>query len=1283
MPRVLKYLAMLAAGLLVFCVAGAAFLESRLFKDWLGDFLADAAKSKLRGELTLGRLEGNLFRRLELSQVLVKTHGDTALFAPKISITFSPRAALRKEVLLDSICIDSLYAVVHQLSDSSWNFSQLFVTDTSALTWVLHSDQTELRHARVVIRPLEPSPLLPQTIENLNARLAWTYADSAKSVHLREFNLRTRAPDFELRELSFALTQRQNELQLREVIIRTAQNRFAGGALYTRGTPRANVKLASAPLHFEEFNFAFPMLRIHGNPNFDVRTRLRGDSLRFHLAIREREQALDLQGFLSDWKKEPHYALAGTIAHFDASTWLQNPKWACAVNGNFEVEGRGFSRHAMALRGSAELHDCTVFKRNVQQVSWHGDYADGRLRSTLNVRGDLGEAFVNASIGDSLHAQNFNVRADFRRLYIPPLTVADSLQTILNLALAAQGRGLLLDTLEAKMQIALGPSLLAGVPLDSLWGGGEVRKKRIKVDTLNLRSPLGDFHLGGTFNRASRWALRFDGRVRDLSELQRFGFMSADTVAARGKFAGEVRGFSDSLKARGDFALEHLRFNDLAVDTLTGSVFLHRQDGQWQGKTHVHGENAQTDGLNWDNRFDLRASFVDSLAEVGMDFAQGDSLQGRLQALLLLADSLKSVAITDFDFRFKDQEWSTTQDTMRLLIGENSYQLRDVHLVSGRQAIHAEGIWDLNSELNVHCDLDSLDVGSWSELFAVPLPMAGSLNARVRLRGTARSPLLNGEIAVHQGRIHRMPYENLQAQFHYEKERFNWQVTLRQSQLNELTSAGFLPLNLSFVNRGKVLLPEDSMRIAVNLPAFDLSAFKAEFPDLQEATGKLEGSLAIGNTPASPSVTGALRLREGKLEVPRYGMRYTDVGLEVTLDDQRLVLNSLQFKRDKGTFTASGHAEYEKNGLQSRITATQIKLQANNVLLTNHRALELVVNSDVEVSGDAERPRFQGIIKIARARVDLPTFSEVYDEYEAEAQTAMPMLVAASAVQDCTAADGHAARKRKESSALYQNLRGNLKVEILRNTWLRSPALNVEISGELNVVKDGPNFEIFGPIEVLRGTYVLPGISKSFEVESGTLVFQGAADYNAELDLYAQHVFRTATREKKTLRAHITGQSSSPKFAFTLVEDNKEITETDALSYMIFGRSVEELTQSPAVDNANGNGANTNSNNAAREAVSGMLSDRLSRRLGQELGVDVLQLRGDESFQQLSFMVGKYITNDLFVSYQDQLGTSYDPNESAFSTITVEYEVARFLFLQLIKGDTKSTGFDAIIKFER
>ncbi len=1308
MGRVLKYLAILAGLLLTFAVAGAVFLESRFFKNWLGNVLVVAAKRYVRGELSLGRLEGNLFRSLEFSQVLIASRGDTVFFAPKIALTFSPRPLWRKEIALDRIRINSLYLKISQLSDSTWNLGNLFVTDTSALGWVVHSAETVVRGGRVAVHPLEASPLLPHLVENLNATGAWIYADSVKSLRLREFNLRTRAPDFVVHELTFQFTQRKNELHLQDLIVRTAQNRFDGsGALYAAGQGRASsprkatVKLSSDPLHLEEFSFAFPHLRIFGNPDLEVSTRLRGDSLRFRLAIREQAQHLDLQGDLSQWKKQPRFAVRGTLSNFDASTWLQNPKWASIVNGKFEVQGSGFFQRTLTLQGSADLQDCLLLRRNVQRIFLQGDYRDGKLQSHLNVQSDLGEAFIDATIGDSVHAQNFTLRADFKRLQVPHLFLADTRQTIFDLGLAAQGRGLHPDTLAAKIQLTLGPGLVAGVPVDTLWGAGEVNKKRFKIDTLNLHSPLGDFHLGGNFNRASSWALRFNGQVQDINYLQRF--VAFDSMHARGKFSGAVRGYSDSLTALGRFALAPLRYHALAADTAAGEIFLRRHESRWQGRAEMHGRNLQAAPKDLaahngfaiekalaavfarDNRFNVHANFTDSLAAVELDFAQADSLNGRLTAQAAWSDSIKNVALTDFYFRVKNQIWSATQDTMRLVIGENFYQLQNVHLASGEQRIHAGGVWDWEGTLDFQCDLERLQVYSWLELFAPSFPaatalqMTGRFDAGVRLHGTAQSPLLEGEIHLREGRAGRIPYDSLQAEFNYENEKLHWHAKLQQNQANQITAEGFLPLPLADLNQGKILQSDSAMHVVISIPGCDLAVLQHQFPEIKEARGRLTGKLIVQNTPNDPQVEGALELKEGMLAIPRYGINYSGLRLEMAVKDRRLELKQLQFKRDKGTFTASGFAEYEMKNLQSGITNMQIRLQAANVLLANSRALELLLNGDVELGGTLEQPRFQGTVKVVRARVDVPTFTKIYDEYESEEQIAAPMLVAALAGQDSLAIALPPEEEKKEASEFYQNLRGNLRLDIPRNTWLRSPELNVEISGAVSLAKSGPDLELFGPIQVLRGTYVLPGIRKSFEVESGTLTFQGGADYDPDVDIYAQHVFRSANREKKKLRAHMTGKASALNFSFTLVENNVEIPETDALSYLIFGRSVEELAQGAAAENADG--AGNNSNNAAREALTGMLSDQLSRRLGRELGVDVLQLRGNENFQQLSFLVGKYLTNDLFVSYQDQVGAR-DANEPVYS-LTLEYEVARFLFLQLIKGDTKSTGFDAIIKIER
>ncbi len=234
--------------------------------------------------------------------------------------------------------------------------------------------------------------------------------------------------------------------------------------------------------------------------------------------------------------------------------------------------------------------------------------------------------------------------------------------------------------------------------------------------------------------------------------------------------------------------------------------------------------------------------------------------------------------------------------------------------------------------------------------------------------------------------------------------------------------------------------------------------------------------------------------------------------------------------------------------------------------------------------------------------------------------------------------------------------------------------MNVEISGSLDVVKNGPDFELFGYINTQRGNYDFYG--KRFEIASGTLTFQGGAGYDPKLQIEADNTLRTADKEKKNLKLEITGKASEPKLQFTL--DDEQITEGDAVSYLFFGRSLEEL----AGGQKSTAGGDTKETQLAQDVAAALVSAQINKALGKSLNVDVFAINAGQSWQQASFVVGKYLTPDLFVSYQKEFG---DPksNEVAPELFTLEYEVTRFLFLQLINGDDKKSGGDIIFKFER
>jgi translocation and assembly module TamB len=236
--------------------------------------------------------------------------------------------------------------------------------------------------------------------------------------------------------------------------------------------------------------------------------------------------------------------------------------------------------------------------------------------------------------------------------------------------------------------------------------------------------------------------------------------------------------------------------------------------------------------------------------------------------------------------------------------------------------------------------------------------------------------------------------------------------------------------------------------------------------------------------------------------------------------------------------------------------------------------------------------------------------------------------------------------------------------------------MRAEIGGELEVVKEGEEFEVFGSIRVFRGNYDLYG--KRFTIEQGTLTFNGGAEVNPTLEIDAVYVFRTPSREKKQLMLAITGEALTPVLEFSL--DGAQISEGDALSYIIFGRNLSQLTSGQRSAMA---ADGRSKEDVARGAITNLFAGRLSEALGSRLNLDVIEIDAQSDWKSASFVVGKYLTNDLFVSYQRGIGTTRDQDELVPEIVTLEYELSRYIYLQLVAADARNSGFDVIVKYSR
>jgi autotransporter translocation and assembly factor TamB len=133
-------------------------------------------------------------------------------------------------------------------------------------------------------------------------------------------------------------------------------------------------------------------------------------------------------------------------------------------------------------------------------------------------------------------------------------------------------------------------------------------------------------------------------------------------------------------------------------------------------------------------------------------------------------------------------------------------------------------------------------------------------------------------------------------------------------------------------------------------------------------------------------------------------------------------------------------------------------------------------------------------------------------------------------------------------------------------------------------------------------------VTREFVVTQGTVRYFGTPDLNAELDIQATHVVHplpaspssARAAEDITVIAHIGGTLLVPKI--TLSVQDRNLSQTEIISYLIFGRSSFELA---------GQGQGNVLAQSALQNVANAVTGELERKLVSDLGVPLDYLEID------------------------------------------------------------------------
>jgi translocation and assembly module TamB len=386
--------------------------------------------------------------------------------------------------------------------------------------------------------------------------------------------------------------------------------------------------------------------------------------------------------------------------------------------------------------------------------------------------------------------------------------------------------------------------------------------------------------------------------------------------------------------------------------------------------------------------------------------------------------------------------------------------------------------------------------------------------------------------------------------------------------------------------------------------------------------GRIAAELQASGTLGAPVFSGTLRGDALAFEYPPYGVYLKNGELRAKLAGDTLQVERLNIQAGEGTFSASGT-------LPLRFADGNAKLtwQAKNFGVLERPDLRLIASGEGEAGFDGKRFSLSGELRAERGHFEL--------ERERIPKLGEDVVVA-----------GEPRAAPQDKTPLPLDL--NVDLDLGSNLSVRVQGLEGKLTGRINVVttKDG-ELRAYGKLTALNATFYAYG--QKLQVDPGVLIFDGPLD-NPALQV-------TAWRRNQAVEAgvQISGTMRAP---IVQIVSQPQVSEGERLSWLVLGRAPTDANKADL---------------GLLQAAAGALLARgnsmpLDRRIAQSFGLDEVSFRGTGELQDRVLAFGKRVSDRLYLSYEQGLGTV------ASNLVKIDYSLSRRWSLRAETGTSSGGG---------
>lgn len=596
----------------------------------------------------------------------------------------------------------------------------------------------------------------------------------------------------------------------------------------------------------------------------------------------------------------------------------------------------------------------------------------------------------------------------------------------------------------------------------------------------------------------------------------------------------------------------------------------------------------------------------------------------------------------------------------------------------------------LHGKINQFWDMQwNVRIPNLNEIFS---QTEGEIYSQGEMRGELSNPVINAKVEVHNLSFEDYKIKNLIATLSSSMQKpleSTLQVKINNLKFGEINFKQFILQmqtfmvgkslignisstfdNINHIN-GKINLPNFSFSNSLNqtlqgeldFKMGQLTTVLPSLPETKNIRGELSGKMHLAGIITKPEYKLDLILNNASADVPRYGVKLTQINLNGQIEQQKLTFSG-SLHSGKGIGQVKGSIFFKND-----IYPIQLELEGENLSLYHTNEYNIVASPKINLNFDDAGTEVYGTINVPYAKIKPKDYTST---------VSLPNeVIFVNSTQE---------------SMKPPTLTLNLVVRLGKSIYIDYQNIRATITGELHInQQEGSPPTATGELHTINGKY--KAYNQSLNITEGQLIYTGNLLYNPGLNIRATkkiNTIETYGKESdlygdteleqihhfKNLIVGVLVKGTLDKPIVTLFSQPSQLSQNDIISYLLFGYPQSRINNASGLALIN----NIIAANNAQNSKVGAFTHNVKSKLGLSKFTFGNTEYYDPNTKQINtgttLTVGKKIGRRLSINYTTGV---FNP----VSIFELRYRINKRLLLKTTTSALDDTGADLVYEVEQ